>query len=73
MMLFHTLVSYFQLKHEIEVWKTMINIIKIYLKYEISILFHYLKDYLMTKLTLGQSTHQYWIDISNWCKPTNIY
>ncbi len=29
------------------------NIIKIYLNYEISFLFHYFKDYLMTKLTLG--------------------
>jgi hypothetical protein len=53
MMFFHTSVSYFQLKHEIEVWKTTINIIKIYLNYEISFLFHYFKDYLMTKLTLG--------------------
>jgi len=52
MMLFHTSVSYF-FKYEIEVWKTIINMIKIYLKYEISFLFHYFKDYLMTKLTLG--------------------
>jgi hypothetical protein len=53
MMFFHTLVSYFQLKYKIEAWKIIINIIKIYLEYEISFLFHYLKDYLMTKLTLG--------------------
>jgi len=38
---------------QIEVWKIIIKNIKIYLKYEISILFHYFKDNLMTKLTLG--------------------
>jgi hypothetical protein len=49
----HLSFIFFQLKHEIEVWKTIINIIKICLKYEISFLFDYFRDYLMTKLTLG--------------------